>query len=144
VLNNLAMAHVMNGEPQKAEDLLRRVVANGSVPPKVTQNLALVLGLQGRYDEAKSYAVTSGGAEALKSDTDTIRQMVKLPAKTMPMAGTATVATNPATLNDAFRPGVVENVSAGPGGWQTKTAAAVTKAAAPAAAPGFGFKGTSR
>lgn len=85
VLNNLAMAHVMNGEPAKAEELLRQAAAETGAPPKISQNLALVLGLQGRYDEAKSYAVTSAGAEAIKSDADLLRTLVKAPARAAPM-----------------------------------------------------------
>src|SRR5512134_1885163 len=37
VLNNLALAHAMSGEPEKAEDLLRRASAGGS-SPVVRQN----------------------------------------------------------------------------------------------------------
>ena len=94
VLNNLAMAHAMNGEPQKAEELLRQATAGTGVDPKMKQNLALVLSLQGRYDEAKSYAVTSSGAAAVKSDTDLIRQIVRLEPKAMPAATVPAFTTN--------------------------------------------------
>lgn len=157
VLNNLAMAHMMSGEPHKAEELLRKAVADGSVSPKVSQNMALVLGLQGRYDEAKSYAVTASGAEALKSDTDLIRQMTKLAAKapsapsSAPMATPAALAATQPRPSDAFRPPVMDTTSAA-AGWQTKTANAATAiakpvatampAAQPSASPGLGMKGS--
>lgn len=94
VLNNLAMAHAMNGEPQKAEELLRQASAGPNVDPKMKQNLALVLSLQGRYDEAKSFAVTPSGAAAVKSDTDLIRQIVRLEPKSMPAATVPAFTTN--------------------------------------------------
>ena len=63
VLNNLAMAHAMSGDPKKAEELLRQAASTPSGnTAKVKQNLALVLGLQGRYDEAK--LVTAGTTSA--------------------------------------------------------------------------------
>ncbi len=94
VLNNLAMAHAMNGEPAKAEALLRQATAETGAAPKVSQNLALVLGLQGRYDEAKTYAVTASGAEAVKSDTDLLRTLVKAPAQPMSPAAIPAFATH--------------------------------------------------
>ena len=55
VLNNLALAYVMNGEASKAEiDAAHgRRARAGSTPTRCSQNLALVLSLQGKYDEAK-------------------------------------------------------------------------------------------
>ena len=51
VMNNLAMAHAMMGDPKKAEEILRQAVTEDGATPKVRENLAIVLGLQGRYDE---------------------------------------------------------------------------------------------
>ena len=52
VLNNLAMAHAAGGQPAQAEKLLRDASARSN-DPRIKQNLALVLGLQGRHDEAE-------------------------------------------------------------------------------------------
>ena len=52
-MNNLAMAHAANGDPAKAEEILRKAAATSN-DPKIKQNLALVLGLQGKHDEAGS------------------------------------------------------------------------------------------
>src|SRR5690606_16301375 len=47
VLNNLAMALAADGQPDRAERLLRRALEDRSADPKVRQNLVVVLGLQG-------------------------------------------------------------------------------------------------
>ena len=56
ILNNLALAHAMEGQADKAEPLLRRAAAADGKDPRVNQNLSLVLGLQGKYDEARVVA----------------------------------------------------------------------------------------
>ena len=101
VLSNLAMAHAMGGNPKKAEELLRTAAQNGAASPKIRQNLALVLGLQGRYDEAKSYAATDMTAGDASSNTDLIRRMVKLDAKSAP--ATVAVAKVPNFKTDVAR-----------------------------------------
>jgi Flp pilus assembly protein TadD len=54
VLSNLGMSYVLTKELPKAEDTLRRAYASGRADSRVRQNLALVIGLQGRYAEAES------------------------------------------------------------------------------------------
>ena len=58
VINNMAMSHIMEGQPKQAEQLLRQALAkaDSSVAPKLRQNLALALGLQGRFKEARYVA----------------------------------------------------------------------------------------
>jgi Flp pilus assembly protein TadD len=90
VLNNLAMAHAMSGDPKLAESLLRQASNNpGGATAKVNQNLALVLGLQGRYAEAKS--VTAGTATAMDGaqNVDVVRSIVKLDPKFAPAPSVA-------------------------------------------------------
>ncbi len=54
VLNNLALAYTMEGKPEQAEPLLKQAMsAGGAHESRVSQNLALVLGLQGKTDAAK-------------------------------------------------------------------------------------------
>ncbi|MDP4822687.1 MAG: tetratricopeptide repeat protein [Aestuariivirgaceae bacterium] len=56
-LNNSAMSHILQGDPAQAEALLRQALSgNGSRDPRVRQNLALAIGLQGRFDEAREVA----------------------------------------------------------------------------------------
>jgi Flp pilus assembly protein TadD len=88
VLNNLAMAYAMSGEAKKAEDLLRQASAgkaDGNTA-KVNQNLALVLGLQGRYDEAKNVTTGTAAAGEASDNVDMLRKFVKIDPKASSMA----------------------------------------------------------
>jgi Flp pilus assembly protein TadD len=93
VLNNLAMAHAANGDPVKAEEILRQAVGRSN-DPKIKQNLALVLGLQGKHDEAGVTRVAV--APTTSADTDYIKRMVRATPATTPAAPTRAVATAPA------------------------------------------------
>lgn len=56
-LNNSAMSYMLQGDPAKAEALLRQALAGKpSADPRIRQNLALAIGLQGRFDEARDVA----------------------------------------------------------------------------------------
>jgi Flp pilus assembly protein TadD len=95
ILNNLALAYAMDGQPEKAEELLRKAQAKGSTDPRLAQNLTLVLGLQGRHDEAKALAQTLPGDAAL-SNVAVMQEMVKpqaVPAVTTEPIPTAPIAT---------------------------------------------------
>ena len=62
VLSNLAMAYAMDGQAEKAEELLRQAQQSGTAAdPRVKQNLALVLTLQGKKAEAQAL---TGAADA--------------------------------------------------------------------------------
>lgn len=57
VLNNLALSYALDGKSRQAEDLLRRAAAQrarGETVQRTRQNLALLLGLNGRIDEART------------------------------------------------------------------------------------------
>jgi Flp pilus assembly protein TadD len=54
VLTNMAMAKVTRGDFSGAEPLLRTAVAQPGVTVQIRQNLALVLGLEGKMPEAES------------------------------------------------------------------------------------------
>jgi Flp pilus assembly protein TadD len=78
ILSNLALAHAMNGEPARAEAMLRQAASTDRNSLKIRQNLALVLGLQGKYDEAKLLASQDLPAEKAAENTDYLRRIVKL------------------------------------------------------------------
>ena len=80
VMNNLAMAYAMAGEAGKAEEVLRRIEAKGG-NAKSRQNLALVLGLQGKFEESKSVSTQAMGAESANADTEYLKRMVKVEPK---------------------------------------------------------------
>jgi Flp pilus assembly protein TadD len=85
ILSNLALAHAMNGEPARAESMLRKAAATDRNSLKIRQNLALVLGLQGKYDEANRLASRDMTPENAAENTDYLRRIVKLEPKAAPM-----------------------------------------------------------
>lgn len=97
VLNNLAMANAMSGDAAKAEEILRTAAATSDAPAKVNQNLALVLGLQGKYEESKMAGSASGSTQVAAENTDYLRRMVRLDPKVSPApaAAPSAVATAP-------------------------------------------------
>jgi Flp pilus assembly protein TadD len=123
VTNNLAMAYAMNGDPKKAEDLLRQAVSASGATPKIRENLALVLGLQGRYDESKAVAAGVLNTDTASANAAYLKQMVKLePTTAMPDARSFAVNTSVS----AAAP--VQNAAAAAGSlpvtqgiWQTST-----------------------
>jgi Flp pilus assembly protein TadD len=82
VLNNLALAHAMNGQADKAEPMLRQAANDQSADPKVSRNLSLVLGLQGKHEDAKSVIVRDAPTEESAEDSSFVKQMVGNPAAT--------------------------------------------------------------
>jgi Flp pilus assembly protein TadD len=82
VLNNLAMAHAMNGEAAKAETLLRQAADAEGSDARVRQNLALVLGAQGKQGEAKAVAGTDLSDETAKANVEFLRKTAHADPKT--------------------------------------------------------------
>jgi Flp pilus assembly protein TadD len=56
VLSNLGLSYALSKDLPNAESTLRRAAAHPPVDPRVRQNLALVVGLQGRFAEAETIA----------------------------------------------------------------------------------------
>lgn len=77
LLNNLAMAHAMMGDASKAEGLLRQAAQSDESPAKVRQNLALVLGLQGKYQESTQVAARDLPPAAAE-DVEYLRKLTNL------------------------------------------------------------------
>ncbi|MGH1419962.1 MAG: tetratricopeptide repeat protein [Hyphomicrobiaceae bacterium] len=100
VLNNLGMAYVLSGEPAKAEGFLRRALAGDANNAKVQKNLALALGLQGRYEESKRIGAMAQNAATANSDTEALRKLVRLPQKAVPAPAPTYAEAKP----DAYRP----------------------------------------
>ncbi len=133
VLNNLALAHAMDGNPDKAEELLKRAAAKGEHAERVHQNLAIVLGLQGKYDEAKLASARGLPADQAAGNVDYMRKIVKLEPK--PLAANSAkvaavpsnkIAAKPAPKKPALKGSAGDNVAADSAatGWSTQVAAA--------------------
>jgi Flp pilus assembly protein TadD len=76
VLSNLGLSYALSKNLPKAEATLRRAAAQPNAEPKVRQNLALVVGLQGRFQEAEQIA--SGDVSPAEAATNVayLRQML--------------------------------------------------------------------
>jgi len=60
IMANVGLSYALSGDPVTAEGWLRRAVAVPGASQSVRQNLALILQLQGKTEEAKRYAGRSG------------------------------------------------------------------------------------
>ena len=76
LLNNLALSYAMSGDAEKAEPLLRRAIKSGHDTPRVRQNLALVLGLQNKFSEAKKIASVDLSKDRAEANIAYLRSMV--------------------------------------------------------------------
>jgi len=81
VLNNMGMSYALQGELKQAESVLRQAMAvNGSAKqPRIRQNLALVVGLQGRFDEARQIASEDLPPDQVEANLDYLKKMMSQP-----------------------------------------------------------------
>jgi Flp pilus assembly protein TadD len=56
VLSNLGMSYVLSGDLRSAETYLRKAIRQPGADSRVRQNLALVVGLQGNFEQAETIA----------------------------------------------------------------------------------------
>lgn len=129
VYNNLALSYALDGKAGDAENLLKQAVNKGHNTQVVRQNLALVLGLQSKFDEAQKVAQADLDTNKIDNNVTYLRQMVKKTkvAKAQPkrpvQADKATTAAIPAHQKTAR----VKSTS--------QPAAAVSRKPKPPAAP---------
>jgi Flp pilus assembly protein TadD len=78
VINNLAMSYILAGDLKTAETRLRRALAlpKGDRNARVRQNLALAVGLQGRFDEAKEIASRDLPTDKVEADGAYLKGML--------------------------------------------------------------------
>lgn len=81
VLNNLAMSYALEGDLKKAEEVLRKALSGkgGEMDSRLRQNLALVLGLQGRFDEAKEIASQDLPPATVAANEQYLRSLLSKP-----------------------------------------------------------------
>lgn len=77
VLSNLGLSYVLTRELPKAEATLRRAHAAPNADPRVRQNLALVVGLQGRFQEAETIVRGDLPKDEAESNVAYLREMLK-------------------------------------------------------------------
>jgi Flp pilus assembly protein TadD len=76
VLSNLGLSHVLMKDLKRAEVTLRRAIAQPNADPKVRQNLALVVGLRGKFDEAEKIAREGVPASEAAANVEYLREML--------------------------------------------------------------------
>jgi Flp pilus assembly protein TadD len=101
VLSNLGLSYALARDLPKAEDTLRRAMAHTPVDPRVRQNLALVVGLRGRYAEAETIARADLPPEEAAANVAYLREVMAQPANwsKVPRPKTVTGDQSPATRN---------------------------------------------
>jgi Flp pilus assembly protein TadD len=98
VMSNLGLSYALSKDLRRAEETLRRASAKGNTDKRVRQNLALVVGLQGRFQEAETIAKADLPAEEATANVATLRRMLAQ------KGGTAT------NLKKTIRPRAVEGL----------------------------------
>ena len=76
VLSNLGMSYVLTKELPKAEEVLRRAYSRAPADSRIRQNLALVVGLQGRFNEAESIVRADLPADQAEANVTYLKQML--------------------------------------------------------------------
>jgi Flp pilus assembly protein TadD len=76
VLSNLGLSYALSKQLPLAETTLKRAAAQPNAAPKVRQNLALVVGLQGRLQEAEAIARGDLPPDEAAANVATLRQMI--------------------------------------------------------------------
>ena len=81
VLNNMGMSHALEGDLPKAEATLRKAMGfpSGLKMQRLRQNLALVVGLQGRYDEARDIASKDQPPQEVEANLAYLKSMLAQP-----------------------------------------------------------------
>lgn len=76
VLSNLGLSYLLMKDLKRAEVTLRRAAAQPGADPKVRQNLALVVGLRGKFAEAEQIARQGLPADEAAANVDYLRQVL--------------------------------------------------------------------
>ena len=76
VLSNLGLSYMLTKELPKAEETLRRAYAASRADARIRQNLALVVGLQGRFAEAESIVKADLPADEAAANVTYLREML--------------------------------------------------------------------
>ena len=76
VLSNLGLSYALAKDLKRAEETLRRAADRNGTDRRVRQNLALVVGLQGRFQEAETIARADLPPEEAAANVTYLRQML--------------------------------------------------------------------
>jgi Flp pilus assembly protein TadD len=76
ILANLGLSYALEGKPGLAEQTLRQAITLPGADSRVTQNLVVVLGVQGKFDEAEKIAAAEMPKALIESNRDYFRSML--------------------------------------------------------------------
>jgi Flp pilus assembly protein TadD len=76
VLSNLGLSYVLSKDLPKAEETLRKAYSGAGADPRVRQNLAFVLGLEGRLAEAESIVKADRPPEEAAADVASLKRLL--------------------------------------------------------------------
>ena len=76
ILSNLGLSYALEKNLKQAESTLRRAASQPGASPKVRQNLALVVGLQGRFAEAEKIAGANLPPDQADANVGYLREML--------------------------------------------------------------------
>ena len=76
VLSNLGMSYVLTGDLHSAETFLRKAIKQPNADSRVRQNLALLVGLKGNFQEAENIARGELSREQAEENIAFLRQML--------------------------------------------------------------------
>lgn len=76
ILSNLGLSYALSGDLPAAETYLRQADANGKADERARQNLAIVVGLQGRFQEAEAIARRDLPADQAEKNIALLRSML--------------------------------------------------------------------
>jgi Flp pilus assembly protein TadD len=81
VLNNMGMSYALQGNLKQAEATLRQALAlpNSASYPRIRQNLALVVGLQGRFEDSRKIASEDLPADQVEDNLAYLQKMLSQP-----------------------------------------------------------------
>lgn len=82
ILANYALSLALEGKPEEAETKLRHAVeSNEFVDPRVRQNLALVLGVQGKFKEAEELSAMDLPPHMVQANSEYYKKLLTPPSR---------------------------------------------------------------
>jgi Flp pilus assembly protein TadD len=103
ILSNLGLSFALSKELPQAEQTLRKAAARGSNDRRVRQNLALVIGLQGRFKEAEEIARADLPPPEAADNVAYLRRMLPQNAETTAIVAAARPAPDAKKQNVAAK-----------------------------------------
>lgn len=98
VLSNLGLSYMLTKELPKAEETLRQAYASARADTRIRQNLALVVGLQGRFAEAETIVKADLPADEAAANVAYLRDMLN--RKDWPRTASRAAPTAPVVARD--------------------------------------------